>query len=104
MKCNDKIYNGKKQKFIKSTKTNRPTSHSAATSLSPIGDCFNLIETSSINHGKLVFVSFERTDILQINNITFFHNRFSILTDDSLNLTDRFRVQLILKNNTWSTR
>ena len=37
------------------------------------------IETSSNNHGhERVFVSWERTDIIQISNITFYYNRFSI--------------------------
>ena len=40
IKCNDKNNNGKIQNFIKSTKTNRPTSDSGATSLPQIGDSF----------------------------------------------------------------
>ena len=62
------------------------------------------IETSSNNHGNNEFVSWEGTDIIQITNITFIHNKFSILTDDSLKSMGRFRIQLILKNNTWSTQ
>ena len=46
----------------------------------------------------------ERTDIVQINNITFYYNRFSILTDDSLILMGRFRIQLLLEDNTCSTQ
>ena len=82
IKCNDKNNNGKIQNFIKSTKTNSPTGHSGATSLPPIGNSFMYIETSSSNHGNNVFVSFERTDIIQISSITFYYNRFSILTND----------------------
>ena len=59
-------------------------------------------ETSSNNHGPNVFVSWERTDIIQINNITFYHNRFSILTDDIIKKKGRSRIQLLLDNNTWS--
>ena len=70
----------------------------------PIGNSFRFIETSSVNHGDGVFVSFERTDIIQITNITFYYNRFSILTDDSLKSLGRFRIQLLLEDNTWSTQ
>ena len=73
IKCNDKNNNGKIQNFIKSTKTNSPTGYSGAMNLPPIGDAFMFIETSSNNHGhERVFVSFERTDIIQISNITFY--------------------------------
>ena len=102
--CNDKNGNGKILNFIKITKTNSPTSHSGATSLPPIGNYFMYIETSSNNHGDSVFVTFERTDIIQITDITFSCNRFSILTNDSLKSMGRFRIQLILDDNNWSTQ
>ena len=61
--------------------------------------------TSSNNHGhERVFVSWERIDMIQISNITFFYNSFSILTNDSLKSIGRFRIQLLLEDNTWSTR
>ena len=60
-------------------------------------------ETSSNNHGhERVFVSLERTDIIQITNITFYYKRFRILTIDSMK--GHFRIQLLLSDNTWSTR
>ena len=62
------------------------------------------IETSSNNHGSNVFVSCERTDIIQISNITFYYNRFSILTKDNLRNMGRFRIQLLLEDDTWSTQ
>ena len=102
--CNDKNNNGKIQNFIKSTKTNSPAGFSGATILPPIGNSFMYIETSSNNHGNNVFVSFERTDIIQISNITFYYNRFSILTNNSLQSMGRFRIELLLEDNTWSTR
>ena len=103
--CNDKNNNGKIQDFIKSTKTNSPTGFSGATSLPPIGISFMYIETSSNNSGSDgVFVSWERIDIIQITNITFYYNRYSILTDDSKKSMGRFRIQLLLENNTWSTQ
>ena len=102
--CNDKNNSGKIANFIKSTKTNSPSPESRPTSLPPIGTAFMYIETSSNNHGANVFVSWERTDIIQITNITFYYNRFSILTDDNLKNMGRFRIQLLLEDNTWSTQ
>ena len=93
IKCNDKNNNGKIPNFIKSTKTNSPTGYSGAESLPPIGNSFMYIETSSNNHGNDVFVSFERIDFNQISNKTFYYNRFSILTNDSLKSMGRFRIQ-----------
>ena len=52
---------------------------------------------------KNVFCSWERTDIIQIINITFYYNRFSI-SDQSLRAMGRFTIQLLLEDNTWSTR
>ena len=104
IKCNDKNNNGKIQNFIKSTKTNSTTGYSGAESLHPIGNSFMYLETSSNNHGNNVFVSWERTDIIQISNITFYYNRFSIFINDSLKAMGRFRIQLLLEDNTWSTR
>ena len=89
--------------FIKPTKTNSPSSYSGATSLPPIGSSFMYIETSSNNHGSNVFVSWERTDVIRISNITFYYNRFSILTNDNLKNMGRFRIQLLLEDNTWTT-
>ena len=103
--CNNKNNQSSISDFIKSTKTNSPTGFSGAMSLSRIiGDAFMYIETSSNNHGPNVFVSWERTDIIQISNITFYYNRFSILTNDNLKNMGRFRIQLLLEDNTWSTQ
>ena len=95
--------NGKIQNFIKSTKTNSPTSYSGARSLPPKVNSFMYIETYSNNHGNNVFVSFERTDLIQVSKITFYYNRFSILTNDSLKTTGNFKIQLSLADITWST-
>ena len=63
------------------------------------------IETSSVNHGReRVFISWERTVILQNTNVTFYYNTFSNLTNDLLKSMGRFRIQLLLKDNTWSTQ
>ena len=102
--CNDKNNHGKKQDFIKSTKTNSPTGSSAAESLPPIGKSFMYIQTSSNNQGKNVFVSFERTTNIQNSNITLYFNRFSILTNDSLKSMGRLSIQFVLEDNTWSTK
>ena len=101
--CNDRNNNGKIANFVRSTKTNSPTGDSGATSLPPIGDSFMYIETSSNINGNNVFVSWERTDIIQISNITFYYNRFST-SDSNLRAMGRFRIQLLLEDNTWSTR
>ena len=102
--CNDKFNNGEIQNFIKSTKTNSPTDDSGATSLHPFGTAFMYIDTSSGNHGINVFSSFERTDNIQITNISFYYNRFSIKTNNNLKAMGRFRIQVSLEDNTWSTR
>ena len=102
--CNDKNNNGKLSNFIKSTRSNSPTGQSAAESLPPIGKAFMYIETSGNIHENDVFVTFERTDIIEISNITFYYNRFSILTENSSKSMGRFRNQLLLEDNTWSTR
>ena len=101
--CNDKNNNGKIQNFIKSTKSNSPTGDSGATTLPPIGSAFMFLETSSNNNGNILFCSFGRTDIIQITNITFYYNRFSS-SDVNLRAMGRFRIQLLLEDNTWSTQ
>ena len=100
----NKVGGAKIGNFLKSTKTNEPTGKSGTTSLPPIGNSFMYLETSSNNHGNNVFVSCERIDIIQVSNITFYYNRFSILTDDFLKSMGRFRIQLLFEDNTWSTR
>ena len=49
-------------------------------------------------------VYFSATDLIQISNVTFYYNRFSILTDDSLKTLGRFRIQILLEDDTWSTQ
>ena len=93
IKCNDKNINGKIQFFLRSTKTNSPSSNNGAETLPPIGNAFMYIETSSNNHGNNVFCSWERTDIIQISNITFYYNSYLILTNGLLKSMGRFRIQ-----------
>ena len=95
IKCNNKNNQSRINDFIKSTITNSPTGYSGATSLPPIGESFMYIETSSNNHGNNVFVSWERTDIIQITNITFYYNRFSILTNEDKKSMGGFRIELL---------
>ena len=102
--CNDITNNGKTQNFIKPTKTNSPTVYSCAMSLPLIGYSFLYFETSSNNHGNFVFVSFERTGIIQGSKKTISYIRFSILTFDFLKSMGRFRIQLLLEDSTRSTR
>ena len=103
IRCNDKNNKGKIQNFLRSTKTNSPTGDSGATSLPPIGYSFMYIETSSNNNGGNVFVSFERKDIIQIINISFYYNRYSS-SNQNLRAMGCFRFQLLLEDNTWDTQ
>ena len=101
----NKINNTKIGDFIKSTETNSPTGYSGATSLPPIGTAVMYKETTHNNHGhSKIFVRWERTDIIQINNINFYYNRISILTDNSKKSAGRFRIQILLKDNSWNTQ
>ena len=102
--CNDKRGGGKKANFIKATKSSSSTNHSGATSLPPNGNSSMFNETSSNNHGNKVHVSFERTDVFQITTITFYLNRYSVLTNNNLKSIGGFRIQLLLEDNTWNTR
>ena len=70
----------------------------------PLVIVFLYIETTSNNHGSnIIFVSWERIDIIQIRNITFYYNRFSI-SDVNLPALGRFRIQLLLEDDIWNTR
>ena len=102
--CNDKNNSGKISNFIESTKTKSPTADSGAASLPPTGNAFMYIGTSSNNNGNNIFVSFQRSDLIQITNITFYYNRFSIITNDSIKSMGRFRIQLLVEDNTRSTQ
>ena len=83
--CNNKIDHPRINYFIRSTGTNSPTVESGAASLSPIGNMFMCIETSGNNSGNdKIFVSWQRTDIIQITKITFYYKRFSVLTHPQL--------------------
>ena len=102
---NDKNNNFVPTSFVKATRTNSSTSESGATIVPPIVDSFSYIETSSKNHDdEKMIVSWERTDIIQIINITFHYKRYSILTNDSLKLRSRFRIQLLREDKTCSTQ
>ena len=61
------------------------------------------IETTSNNHGNNVYVSFERTDNIQITNITFYYNRYSI-SDINLRAMGILRIELLIEKNTWATQ
>ena len=69
----------------------------------PIGNAFMYIETSSNNHGNNVYVTWERTDRIQITNISFYYNRFSI-SDENLKAMGRFKILLLLENKAWTTQ
>ena len=98
IKCNNKNSLSIPSEFIKSTKTTSSTDNSGADSLPPIGNAFMYIETSSNNHGNYTHVTWERTDIIQITNISFYYNRFTS-PDISLRAMGRFKILLLLENN-----
>ena len=99
-----KIINRKTQNFIKSTKTSSPTGQIGATSIPFFGNAFIYIETSSGNKSNDVFVSFERTDIFQVSNISSHYNRYSIPQNYLLESLGHLRIQFLLADNTWSRR
>ena len=95
---------GKIQVYSKTTKRTSVTRKSGAFSLLPIGDNFMYIQTSSTSSiDESVFCRFERTDDVQINNITFYHNRFSVSTNDSIKSLGSFKIQLLFRDKTRST-
>ena len=102
--CNNRNNQSSINTTIKSTITTSPSEHSGPENLPPIGNAFMYIETTVPNHGEGVYMSWERTDIIQITNITFYYNRYSILTNNSLKNMGRFRVQLLLENDIWTTQ
>ena len=59
------------------------------------------IETSSNNQRDNVFCSFERIDFIQITNITFYCNRFSVAGSIKVLLEV---LEVLLEGNTWSNR
>ena len=75
MEGNNNINQSRIPYFRKSTEANNPTDDSGAMSLPQLGNSFMYIDTSYNNRGhERVFVSWERTDILQITNRTFYYN------------------------------
>ena len=76
---------------------------SGADSSPPVGSAFMYIEPSGNNNGDYTFVRLIRTDIIQISNITFYYNRFSS-NDESLKAMGRFRIDLLLDNDTWENK
>ena len=104
IRCNNKFGNSRVSDFVKSTKTNSPTGYSGATSLPPIGSAFMFFEVHTHNHGdNKCFVSIERTDIIQISNITFYYNRHSYMTDETKKNMGRLRIQLLLDDSNGTT-
>ena len=101
--CKDRNNNSKINNFIKSRKTNSSTDDSGATALPPIGNSFMYLETSGNNNGDNTHVILTRTDIIQIINISFYYNRFSI-SDENFRSMPRFRIQILLQNGDWENK
>ena len=69
----------------------------------PIGSSFLFLETSGNNNGDNTYVILSRTDIIQITNISFYYNRFSI-SDENFRAMPRFRIQILLENDNWENK
>ena len=103
LKCLKNFYSGNNITFLKSTTNTSPTAESGASSLPPIGWAFMYVVSSSNNHGSNhIMDSWQRADIVHISNIKFYYNRFST-SDQNLQGMGRFRIQLLLEDNSWST-
>ena len=98
--CKYKNNNANSNNFKTSTRTQSPTKNSGATELPPIGNSFMYLESSANNNGDNTYVKLIRTDIIQITNISFYYNRFSI-SDENLRAMPIFRIQLLLENGNW---
>ena len=101
--CKDRNNNSKINNFIKSTKTQSSTEDSGATALPPVGNSFMYLETSGVNHGEGTYAILTRTDIIQVTNISFYYNRYSI-SDANLRAMPRFRIQILLENGSWDNK
>ena len=101
-KCSDKNGSGKTQNFLRSTETSPRQGKSGTTSQPPIGSLFMDLEPGAIIYEPKVYFSFQRTDMIDISNISFNHNRYS--TGSSNQSMGRIRLQLLLDDNTWSNR
>ena len=86
----DKGNEGKK--LVRATKTISPTRNTGAMISPPIEDAVMYIETNDKPFGGNVFISHEKTDIIQFSNITFFY--FDIKTHlVILNQSDDFKFK-----------
>ena len=101
--CKDRNNNANINNFIKSTKTQSSTESSGATQLPPIGNSFMYLESSGNNNGDNTYVKIIRTDFIQITNISFYYNSFSI-SDENLRAMPRFRMQILLENGNWENQ
>ena len=92
----------KNTKVYTINKTSFPTSNSGATSLSPLKDSFMYIERSANDcRANVFFCTFERTNVFQKRSFRFYCTRFLAGSSKSMG---RFRIQLLLSDNTGNTR
>ena len=103
LNCLNKSYNSKINTFLKSRTNSFPTAESGASTLPPTSWSFMYVETSAKSHGANHFmVSWERIDIIHKSNKYFYYNRFWTYYSN-LRGMGRFKIQLLLDDNSWST-
>ena len=93
-KRNGKSSRRKITNFIESSQTSTPNRNTGSKNIPPIGNSFMYTEKSSNIFGPRAFVSFERTDFIQISGINFNYERYSD-HGSFLGSTRRLRIQLL---------
>ena len=84
---------------MKTSKGSTPTSDTGVKSVPPIGGSLKFVETNANDFRANVYRSFERTDVFQIGNISFYYSRISKDVNQAMG---RFGIQPLLTDNTWS--
>ena len=99
----DKKIACKLTKIFWAIKTNNPTGKSGTASWPPIRDASMYIVTSGNNYGSDDFISFDRTDDIQIGNFTCYFVRYSnpkdIRTPKGI-----FGTQFLLLDSQWHSK
>ena len=92
--CRDKNFAVKNTHFKKTTKKNISNITTGGSSIPPIGDSFNYIETNSNKFRHAVFGKLENTVIFHLNKISFCYDGCSNPTSNTPICLGRFKKQL----------